>query len=792
MPALFRVKNRRGKMHNNRAEEIKKFTYLQLFYNEHYLWLEGLGCAFLPLAIAGLILQMPFPSRVYLFLFAVLLLSGTIWAFYFTSLLGKTAFFISLIAGLIFHLDGNPTIVLTLILAVVFLVIIRLLLLFCPMGKGILQKWLSFLELVNRRLAAHEISPDQLISSYNQDVLLRKVAAGNWDVNRYDEEGRNLLLLAVEKGDQALTGKLLDLGANPNLYGKGGYEEFTPLLLAVEKQYIAMTESLLEKGVDPCDKPGESTAVKKAVLSGNYFLLLTLLNYINKEKLGKKEIDKPSLKIFYSHAPFPIEESNLSAPKALDLYANYLWLLKQETAYWMKIFEQLFSQKDHIYDQDPGYLILVSTGTFKFELTKKSRITESAEETVSFHRGLLRAGDQLEDKLEEQFSLDLTGQFTFPSNCQAVPCEDCDGKGEIICPSGCEQGLIKCNATDCLAGKIKCSTCQGKGHVEQICPDCQKGVQNCQYCRGKGFLRCETCEGEGYLLVQNSPLKCTCPADKKILCPICQGTGKSNGYICMHCAGEGIICKYCGFVDKADKELSEGLKGEKLAGKGYANKQGKEKQGEFLPCSTCDGTGLKEKCSCSRGKVICETCQGNGELVSRCSDCDGGGFLYCSRCGGKGTERCNRCAGKGWASCVSCKGKGKFYRLTDTIVNYYRVDPTKDETFIYLPDKIRTQGNFMGIPAEYLLSRLKGEYDLYRIFMAEGDQKIKSRSSQHSPLLQNINNQLTIKSSDDRRTLKKIIDIMVLKYDIIYLYGGAELVVIEERDSLTPEYKKVE
>lgn len=89
------------------------------------------------------------------------------------------------------------------------------------------------------------------------------------------------------------------------------------------------------------------------------------------------------------------------------------------------------------------------------------------------------------------------------------------------------------------------------------------------------------------------------------------------------------------------------------------------KSGEWV-LSSVDGEKRPIICSyCSNtGRIQCETCLGEGNILKECGKCRGSGGGICKSCEGKGSvsgENCERCKQDGVIECDICLGRGEVY-----------------------------------------------------------------------------------------------------------------------------------
>ncbi|XP_058099522.1 uncharacterized protein LOC131243917 isoform X3 [Magnolia sinica] len=86
-------------------------------------------------------------------------------------------------------------------------------------------------------------------------------------------------------------------------------------------------------------------------------------------------------------------------------------------------------------------------------------------------------------------------------------CSDCEGRGEITCPTcnpGQEPGFYKENQM------AQCAACYGRGLIahrdgsDTMCANCGgKGKLPCTMCGSRGLVKCGKCQGKGSLVTRN-------------------------------------------------------------------------------------------------------------------------------------------------------------------------------------------------------------------------------------------------------------------------------------------------
>lgn len=72
---------------------------------------------------------------------------------------------------------------------------------------------------------------------------------------------------------------------------------------------------------------------------------------------------------------------------------------------------------------------------------------------------------------------------------------------------------------------------------------------------------------------------------------------------------------------------------------------------------------LFASCNSTPKFMQCDECDGEGEVVVDCEECNGDGVVECERCNGYGKLRCRECEGEGKVKkeCPECEGSGRKY-----------------------------------------------------------------------------------------------------------------------------------
>lgn len=130
---------------------------------------------------------------------------------------------------------------------------------------------------------------------------------------------------------------------------------------------------------------------------------------------------------------------------------------------------------------------------------------------------------------------------------------------------------------------------------------------DCSPCGGAGKTRCVQCRGVG-----------------EQTCSSCHGTGKVS---CSSCGGKGeISCGSCGGRGQV------GAHRERRRTNTADNTSWTESYVENVSCFSCSGRGT-QKCSCSGGEIPCSTCT-RGKIT--CMACGGNGKVNCKNCDSTG------------------------------------------------------------------------------------------------------------------------------------------------------------
>ncbi len=149
-------------------------------------------------------------------------------------------------------------------------------------------------------------------------------------------------------------------------------------------------------------------------------------------------------------------------------------------------------------------------------------------------------------------------------------------------------------------------------------------VTECHTCHGHGNITCPSCSGQG-----------------ETVCSSCNGNGSET---CYSCNGSGDrACPSCGGTGNRQEQYY----------KTFVDSKGVYSHQSAVRTVTC---------SCSGGRV-------------RCNSCNGSGSKTCSRCGGRGHVVCSHCGGSGSITCPTCEGHKKLY-------NYYTLNQTVKPRFL--------------------------------------------------------------------------------------------------------------
>lgn len=131
------------------------------------------------------------------------------------------------------------------------------------------RQWLTWLTVDAPLIAA---------SSSGNTIRLRELLGPEPRiVNRTDQHGNSLLMLACQAGEVETAGLLLEVGADINHQAKGGW---TALTMAIRAQNAGMVVLLLDRGADPTLKTaGGWSPLSLACQAGNTELVLKLLGH---------------------------------------------------------------------------------------------------------------------------------------------------------------------------------------------------------------------------------------------------------------------------------------------------------------------------------------------------------------------------------------------------------------------------------------------------------------------------------------------------------------------------------
>ena len=181
----------------------------------------------------------------------------------------------------------------------------------------------------------------------------------------------------------------------------------------------------------------------------------------------------------------------------------------------------------------------------------------------------IKVSDGIDNDTSENYGSERTW-------CLGSPCAG-GGINRPDCPD-CDEGKKPCTNSDCVDGKIKCTTCRGSGKVGYV-----KGDE-CSKCSGWGFLH--NCQSTNWHLTNNINIRDYCPrCGAYAYFPnsvyYCDGCG--NGLV------EGGMCYTCGVRQWSTYQSA-------------------------YKCFECDGVGCFEgtdDCSnCINGYNDCTTCKG--------------------------------------------------------------------------------------------------------------------------------------------------------------------------------------
>ena len=735
-------------------------TRLREGYENRYILFESLGCIIFP---AGMIYLNAFAGTgVYNNLLLLLLaLAGIIWMILFASLLGKALFTVTLLWIYLAFPGYIAGFVIALALA-------RFVLLwYTPLNYSASTMVLARGELLNRWFDSRELDYSELAKKSNLELIKRLVAAKYIDKNK-------LLHLAQDEDNYPLVDLLLEYGADPTAKAEKN-EDF--IKKAVIKGDLAQIKTALTQ-VEPEGETGEKKDTGDHQDGESY-----QHNHQNRE-IGEMEFSPNLQPVFYDELSenntledhLNLTELYQNKTNSLDLEGNYIELLKEDSTFWIEKFKKLFTGKVKISSIDTGYLMVISKHEYLRKSYKDSKVSREEKSTESMHVGELRLKDKLEEELLQSFQHPQSGTYTFPSGVSPIPCDVCGGRGLKDCPAGCEGGRINCFEPECKQGFMKCYECKGKGRITGKCPDCENGYKKCSRCKGRGFIVCDSCYGRGSVLVEIME-ECPCDVQWKVKCPECQGKGRQKGYICQLCGGEGLVCSKCN--NKGQKP------GDKTTD---------------MSCNKCNETGKLEHCNCETGWLLCPSCNGKGEVDRDCYVCSGNGGLPCTKCKGTQKVNCSTCKGFGKVSCDSCQGAGKMYEIIYTTLEYRKnrrreeinedLDDENDgddrneekkSYELFLPEKDKLLGEFKGFSPEYLDEKCRGHGPLIRIIARE---RIRELTPSLKTSYFGFNDFLEKNSSDKPGVFMEVIDVMPVKYDIVQLSDGDELIIINEKDRL--------
>ena len=189
------------------------------------------------------------------------------------------------------------------------------------------------------------------------------------------------------------------------------------------------------------------------------------------------------------------------------------------------------------------------------------RKVRSSQELEAFIDAQTKANER---DLEPRLSSWLTGQNELP--------------GSPLAPAMCYGG------SESAGHEYDCSPCSGAGKT------------SCVQCRGVGKTSCWSCHGTGM-----------------VSCSSCGGKGNIS---CSNCGGRGQV----------------GEHRERRRTNTADNTSWTESYLEYVSCFSCSGRGT-QKCSCSDGEIPCSTCT-RGKIT--CMACGGNGKVNCKNCDATG------------------------------------------------------------------------------------------------------------------------------------------------------------
>ena len=201
----------------------------------------------------------------------------------------------------------------------------------------------------------------------------------------------------------------------------------------------------------------------------------------------------------------------------------------------------------------------------------------------------------------------------------------------------------------------ECGECNGDKYVPCQDSECSgRHVWTCTDCHGKKQVQCDGCYGDG-----------------KIECSDCKGDGKVK---CGSWAGSGLVGSL--------GSTSAGCNGKGLI---YVTKPGtKTDQKIQKKCSKCRGRGEVTCSNCTKGLIICSTCDGKKKID--CRTCSAKGDITCDECHGNGLTKKDFKYGK--IDCPSCDATGKFGFITFVETSVEKIADSKLSTLDHKIDEL--------------------------------------------------------------------------------------------------------
>jgi hypothetical protein len=199
-------------------------------------------------------------------------------------------------------------------------------------------------------------------------------------------------------------------------------------------------------------------------------------------------------------------------------------------------------------------------------------------------------------------------------------CEDCEGKGYVVCEACNGSGQVKKE----IVSSVKCEICNGSGMLKTTCPTCygEKTI--------KKTLRFEVLSSEttvdGILFWPRT----------QIITIKLRNTDEKAGFfeVAVNLKDPSNSSKKKkAFIEPGNiRDIEVRFPADRW--EGYASTFDVEAEAPLFTCPTCGGLGYYQR--------PCTTCGGTGRITEKKQQIE-----VCSKCGGKGEIPCKTCNGTG-------------------------------------------------------------------------------------------------------------------------------------------------